>query len=100
MYIIRSPIIPDRPIVRAAACQEQANWEISFTLGSRPLLRMLPLGLRGPQNALVTECSSDWSEAMSRMLRISTFALLLCVLVHAGPLLQAQEPATIDSEPA
>jgi TonB family protein len=37
---------------------------------------------------------------MSRMLRISTFALLLCVLVHAGPLLQAQEPATIDSEPA
>jgi TonB family protein len=38
---------------------------------------------------------------MSRMLRISLpFALLLCGLVHDGPLLRAQEPATIDSEPA
>ena len=38
---------------------------------------------------------------MSRMLRISLpFALLLCRLVHDGPTLRAQEPATIDSEPA
>ncbi len=38
---------------------------------------------------------------MSRMLRISLpFALLLCGLVHDGPILRAQEPATIDSEPA
>src|SRR5579859_6709420 len=38
---------------------------------------------------------------MSRMIRISLpFALLLCGLVHDGPLLRAQEPATIDSEPA
>ena len=36
---------------------------------------------------------------MSRMLRISLpFALLLCGLVHDGPILRAQEPATIDSE--
>src|SRR5579863_3051285 len=38
---------------------------------------------------------------MSRMLRISLpFALFLCGVVHDEPLLQAQEPATIDSEPA
>jgi TonB family protein len=38
---------------------------------------------------------------MSRMLRISLpFALLLCGVVHDGPILLAQEPAMIDSEPA
>ena len=36
---------------------------------------------------------------MSRMLRISLpLALFLCGLVHDGPFLQAQEPATINSE--
>ncbi len=38
---------------------------------------------------------------MSRMLRILLgFALLLCGLLSNGPFLPAQEPATIDSEPA
>jgi TonB family protein len=38
---------------------------------------------------------------MSRMLRISLpFALFLCGLVHDGPMLRSQEPATIESQQA